>query len=540
MPNSENHEFLSFGDALFLYLEREEAPLNIASVGVFEGTIELEDLICFVESKLPQIPRYMQRVAIPPLNVGSPSWEFDPFFKIENHVRQLNVKRGTEAELKEVAGNILSTTLDRRRPLWDLTLVGGLKGRKTGLISRVHHCMADGLSGVSLLNALMDASPVVPRLRRKRKTAEVPPPRDPVTLFADGLLQSYFSMVQRTLMAYSDMLKMAQRAIDTVEAPGTAGPSQPPAGVMNGGLDSLSRLIPELIQPIERLPFNVLCRGPQKFRWERIPLPAIKAIKSACDTTVNDVVLTMLAAAFREYVKLHGTNVAGRSLRIVVPVSVRDSGSGDMGNHITFVPVSAPLDVEDPRKLLAAVHERMEMLKTTGAPELAVFSGILLGMIPSPVQAVVAPILSRLPISLCNVICTNVPGPKEPLYLIGHKMLSCYPYVPIGGEMGINCAVLTYDNNAYFGFTGDANAAPDLARLEAFLVQGFKELQAASVHLRRSGRAKPKRKRARKASARRSSSPVKRERVPEQKLSENAPDERTAVENEAELEAAIA
>jgi WS/DGAT/MGAT family acyltransferase len=482
MPN-ENHEFLSFGDALFLYLEREGTPLNIASVGVFDGVIELEDFYGYIESKLPGIPRYLQRVVIPPMNIGAPSWEFDPFFDIHNHVRELALKRGTEEELKELAGRVLSTTMDRSRPLWDLTLVKGLRGKKTGLIARAHHCLADGLSGVGLLNALMDTTPEVPKIRRKPLNVNVPPPRDPFTLFADALIGSCSAMVQRTLMAYADILRMAQRLVQNAEKQLDPTQAQQPgeANEASAGLDSFAKMIPEMAQPIERLPFNKLCTGPQKFRWAKIPLPAIKAIKNAQGTTVNDVILTLVTAAFREYVALHGTNVEGRNLRIIVPVSVRDTEKATtMGNEITFVPVAAPLYLREPAELLSALHERMEALKTTRIPELAVFSGTLLGLIPSPLQAVFAPILSRLPISICNVICTNVPGPKDALYLLGHEMLSAYPYVPIGSEMGINCAVLTYNDTAFFGFTGDAYAAPDVERLEDFLLQSFAELQAVT------------------------------------------------------------
>jgi hypothetical protein len=121
----------------------------------------------------------------------------------------------------------------------------------------------------------------------------------------------------------------------------------------------------------------------------------------------------------------------------------------------------------------------MAFLKTTHVAELVGMAGTMLGTIPTAAQVVVGPIVSQLPLGLCNVICTNVPGPAFPLYLIGHKMLRCYPYVPIGGDIGINCAVLTYDGTAYFGFTGDAHAAPDLHRLEKFLTTSFADLRRA-------------------------------------------------------------
>jgi diacylglycerol O-acyltransferase / wax synthase len=151
-----------------------------------------------------------------------------------------------------------------------------------------------------------------------------------------------------------------------------------------------------------------------------------------------------------------------------------------LGNRISLVPVSVPLDVRNPRKLLAAVHRRTELLKRARTAEVVSLAGGLIGMFPTSAQAVAGHILSRLPFTPFNMVCTNVPGPQQPLYLLGHKMLQCYPYVPIGGEMPLNCAILTYNGTAYFGFSGCVHAAPDLRRLEELLQLSFTELKEAA------------------------------------------------------------
>lgn len=481
MHSPSEPEFLSFGDALFLYLERKGTPLNIASVTIFDGTITSDELTRFVESKLPLIPRYLQKVVMPPFNVGLPSWEFDPSFDIKNHIHEVTLKRGTDSELKSLAGKILSTTLDRQHPLWEFNLIHGLKGKRTGLLVRVHHSLADGLSGIGLLNILMDTTPSVPRIV-KRKKIRVPaaPRRAPESLFLEPALQSWFSTVQRVLTAGNQLLLMAQRltgaASDkTIES---AGQSATGANGSMPSMDDLVRLLPELTGLPDRLPFNVLCQGPQNFEWTEIPFAELKAIKDKCGTTINDVVLTLLTSAFRRYSESCGVNVRGRSLRIVVPVSTRQETAGnDLGNHITFAPVSTPLGIHNPRKLLSAVHERMQFVKAVRVAEFVGFAGNLLGTIPSPLQPVLASALSELPLSVCNTICTNVPGPKVPLYLLGRKMTCAYPYVPIGGEMGINCAALTYNGTAFFGFTGDAHAAPRLKLMPKFVEAGMEEFR---------------------------------------------------------------
>ena len=456
---------LSWGDTVFLHLEREDMPFNVACVCVFEGKIPFQACVQFVESKLPLIPRYLKRVVAPPLNIGLPSWEYDPNFDIGRHVHEAALKHGSDAELKTLAGKILSTVMDRQHPLWDLTLVHGLKGERSGLVFRLHHCLADGIAGVGIMNVLMDPSPVAPRLPRRKLRLRVPPPRDVLTSFTNGCVDSYSDFAKRILDALADVSSMAERL------------------AANGGnlaTDEFARLLPELGAATERLRFNVFCRGPQKFAWAEIPLAEVKAIKSACGTSVNDVILALVTATIRRYLELHGDRVKGRLFRIMVPVNLRGSDSpGELGNRISLVPVTIPLDIHNPRKLLAAVHKRTEFLKRAHAAELVSLAGGLLGMFPTSAQALGGHILSRLPFTPFNLVCTNVPGPQYPLYLLGHKMLHCYPYVPVGGEMALNCAILTYNGTAYFGFSGDVHAAPDLRRLETLLQLSFKELREA-------------------------------------------------------------
>jgi len=462
MSREHENDSLSWGDALFLYLERSGMPLNIASVAVLDGAISLADCTEFVHSKLPLIPRYFQRVVIPPLNIGLPTWEYDPEFDIQNHIREVRLQRGNDAELKTAAAKILSVNMDRGHPLWDITLMQGLEGDRTALVVRVHHCLADGIAGVGLMNVLMDPErnahlpeKKAPRFRRPSRHAETSP--------VDGLINSY---LKRVMTMQSEVVEMLKRALAGAEQEGSAPEAK--------------RLLPELPTPAQRLPFNVVCRGPQKIAWGEIPMAQIKGVKEVAGTTVNDVMITVLTAALRRYAELLGAKLKGRELRIAAPVNTRGSGNpGDLGNRISFVSVSVPLGVRNPRKLLAAVHDKMQALKHGHAAELVGLAGGLVGLIPPPLQAIAGPVVSQLPISLCNTICTNVPGPQTPLYFLGRQMLRSYPYVPIGGEMGLNCAMLSYNGTAYFGFTGDAQAAPRLHRLEKFLQLSFAELQRA-------------------------------------------------------------
>jgi hypothetical protein len=431
-------------------------------------------------------------------NIDLPAWEFDPEFDLRNHIREVTLEQGTEAEFKAVAGRALSTTLDRQRPLWDLTLVHGLPGgKRTGAVLRMHHCMADGIAGVEVLGRLLDFTPNPPP-QPKQEPSPVPPPRTPAEgSLLNGLISSYMSGIKRILAAETEVLTVAGQVMaaankstepaQTDAAPASQQtPNRRPAGAMPAAkgeaislMNELQRLLPELATP-DRLPFNVVCHGPQKFNYAEVPFAEIKAVKDACEATVNDVVLTVVASSIRRYAELHGVALNGRSLRIVVPVNVRPQAeAGDFGNRITFLPVDIPLDVADPRQLLEAVQAAVTRARSARLAELVGLVGTLLGAIPTAFQALIGPLFSQLPLSICNLICTNVPGPKDPLYLAGHQLLACYPYVPIGGEMGMNCAILTYNGTAYFGFTGDAQAVPDLYRLDELLKTSFAELKKA-------------------------------------------------------------
>jgi len=208
----------------------------------------------------------------------------------------------------------------------------------------------------------------------------------------------------------------------------------------------------------------------------------IDAVRHACGVKVNDVGLLILGGAMRRYAKLHHQPVEGRLLRLMVPVNLR---SGDpkqgLGNKISLIPVNVPLDIADPIELLRQIHKRTEAVKSAHAADLTVLAGTLLASLPVPVQATLVGMLSNsIPVLPFDMVCTNVPGPPQPLYLLGRKMLTYYPYVPIGDFMGVCCAMVSYNGTFYFSLTGDSKSAPDLDRLLDFLNEAFAELREAT------------------------------------------------------------
>jgi WS/DGAT/MGAT family acyltransferase len=329
------------------------------------------------------------------------------------------------------------------------------------------------------MGAILDANPTEPAPASRRPRFRVPASRNPQESLLEGWMNSYTSLVEQYRIAREDATRIAEGIVVGLQAPPT---------------DKLMRLLPELASPTQPLHFNVPCRGPQKIAWVEVPLVDMKAIKEVCGCSINDVALALLTSAIREYALLHGDRIKARLLRIMVPVSLRSNGNCDgLGNRVSMIPVSVPLDIHEPRKLLAAVHERTEFLKNAHVAEMVDLAGGLFATLPTPLQALAGPLSNRMPVAPFNMVCTNVPGPNFPLYLMSHKMLTWHPYVPVSGEMAVNCAIVSYNGVVYFGFTGDVHAAVDLLRLEKFMKSAVQELKkAAGIRAPRKQSVRPK------------------------------------------------
>ncbi len=484
---------LSGLDSAFLYLERQEIPLSVAAVLVFESALPFEEFVAHIDSRLHLLPRYRQVVAEPPLNIGYPSWEWAPHFDIREHIFRTRLKRpGGEKELEALAGRILSGRLDRRKPLWDMHVVEGLKDGRGALIIRVHHSVADGMSGMAILNIILDPA------REGSGPVPKPPPRPARKPRAQPLAES---IVNGIVSSLGHLIGVEETLIGFAE--GLL------SGRMSEGLRNSAALLPELACAVERLPFNKPCSGDRKFCWTEIPFAETKAISLAGPATVNDVILTLVTQAIARYVQLHGETVHNRLIRIVCPVNLRRDNGESMGNRISFMPVVLPLGIREPLRLLRAVAYRTDAMKRVGAADMIALIGSAFGVAPPPVQAMLWRGISDviLPLPLFNMICTNIPGSRVPLYALGRKLVAAYPQVPTGYELGINCAVTSYDGKLFFGLIADAHVAPDVTRFRDYINSAFAELcRAARVRVAPQ-KARPAQRKAPKPAARKPRQP---------------------------------
>jgi diacylglycerol O-acyltransferase / wax synthase len=454
-------------DNSFLVYDTETTPMNIGAVSVLEGDIAFDRFVENIESKIHLIPRYQQLVVPSPFGVGRPTWEFDPSFDVRWHVRELVLEPpGTLDQLFAAAAHIHETRLDRERPLWEIHLVRGMEGGNTGMISKVHHCMVDGVGGISLLMIILDPSPDAQPSGTAPKEYAPPPVPGAFARFNDA----FFDGLSEGLDTVTNIEK---RLLDV--ATGAGGDWLRMMGA------SLRTALPYFLFPARKTPFNRPFSGGREITGLAAPLEEVNRIRAVTGGTINDVALTVLGGAVARYLEGHGEDVSGRIIRIFTPVNARHANEmGTLGNKVSMLLVEVPAGEKDPLARLRSIEQRTAQLKKDHVSDgVGNLSNAVFAM-PAPLSKALVD-LGALPLDkMGNMVCTNVPGPRFPLYSIGHQMLSMYPIVPIAWEMGIGCAIASYNGTLYLGLTSDLGAAPDAHLLSDYLVDSYVELRDAA------------------------------------------------------------
>ncbi|MEK7247092.1 MAG: wax ester/triacylglycerol synthase family O-acyltransferase [Chloroflexota bacterium] len=454
---------LSAQDASFLYFEKKESPLHIGSIAVFEGRLDYERFVDNIAAKINLIPRYQQIVMPAPFNIGHPTWEWDPNFYIRRHISTVRLEApGAEEQLFEVGAKLFSTMLGRDKPLWEMVLIEGLEGGRSALLTKVHHCLVDGVSGIELLMLVMDisATPIPP--------AQVP---DPEKDKAPPVLERFLDAILDNASTSIDSWASRQKRM--VEDIGGAGHTR-------NQLHALETSLPYLQAPVVRAPFNKPLSVGRKVAFSEYSFQEIRQIRQAAGGTVNDVVLTVLGGGMAKYVEMHGQTTQNRTIRVLTPVNVRkDDERGALGNRISMLLIEVPVGIPDPLERLEAIRKRTEALKRRQVADGIESMGAGIDTTPPALQALLGS-LPAPPNTFANMVCTNVPGPMIPLYTLGHRLQAHYPMIPLGWEMGISLGVTSYDQRLFFGFMGDAQAGSDVGRLKEFSDQAYVELRSAA------------------------------------------------------------
>ncbi len=462
-------------DASFLGLEDESVHMHVGAVLLFEagplrtpeGGIDAERLRSYVASRLHLVPRYRQRLAYTPIE-QHPVWVDDQSFNLFYHIRHTSLpKPGDERQLKRLSGRIFSQKLDHTKPLWELWIVEGLASGRFALISKMHHCMVDGLAGVDLLTVSLSPTP--------SNEIEPAPPWEPRPAPSD------------LEMLAGEALRRTKVSLSVVRSGATA--LARPLGSLRAVVERASGLVEAVgtgLAPASPTPLNPKHIGPhRRFDWLRMELAEVKAVRAALGGTVNDVVLATATGALRRFLQRRGVPTAGLDFRALVPVNVRPRGArGELGNRIAELIARLPIDEADPRERLARVIDVTTKLKASHQVQAAEVIKELSDWTLGSVLTALLQIATRQ--RSYNVIITNVPGPEIPLFLLGAPLCDAYPMVPLFQTQALGIALFSYAGALHWGLCADWDRVPDLHELVHEIRDSFAELrdEARPIELR--------------------------------------------------------
>ena len=464
-----HYERLTQLDHSFLIYEGPNSPMHVGATQIFEaaplrrptGGLDLERIEEYVLSRMHRLPRYRQRLAATPLE-KHPIWIDDPRFNLRYHLRHTRLPRpGDERLLKRTVGRIVSQHLDRGKPLWEMWLIEGVEGDRVAVVSKIHHCMVDGISGVDLLSVLLTPEP----------TEKVDPPHPWLPRPAPGAAQLARDEVERALRlplsAASALLRLARDDDHARERL-----AERLGALRRQGASSLGGATPTpLNQPV----------GPyRRVDWLAMDLGRLRRLAKKLGGTVNDVVLAVAAGGVRRFLRRsRQEDVDGIDFRVMAPVSTRDAAErGKLGNRVSAWIVQLPVGERDPLRRFERVREATRELKESKAAlaadtlsQVTEWTGSTLLSLGTRLVNVSVPF---------NMVVTNVPGPRHALHLLGSRMLEVHPIVPLMGNLASGIALMSYRDTLSWGFTADWDLVPDLHELVLAVEHAFGRLCEAA------------------------------------------------------------
>lgn len=466
-----HYEPLSYLDASFLALETKDSHMHVSAVAVFDATplrgpqggIDIARIRAHVRSKLQYIPRYRQRLDWVPYD-RRPVWVDDDHFDFDYHVRHTSLPRpGSDAQLKNLAGRIVSGKLDRAKPLWELWVVEGLADDRWAIIAKIHHCMIDGLSGVDLTTILLN---VVPDPTIEESPEWTPRPAPTPTQLAVAEAARFTRRMIDGLTNVGEMVRDGKVVTDRA---------------MDKSAAALSSLRSGWLTPSTRTPLNPHLGPGRRFNWTEMDLAEVKKVKDALGGSVNDVVLAITAGAVRRFLIEHrGYDPTDVGFRAMNPVSTRSpSTQGQMGNQVAMWLVDMPIGEEGPRERYDAIKASTANLKKTNQ---ALGAATLVDL-SSGTPVTLLSLASRFAgprIRPFNMTVTNIPGPQFPMYLLESPMIANYPMVPLWAQHGIGVALFSYNGRLLWGVQADYDTLPDSDEFVACLQTSFDELLSLS------------------------------------------------------------
>lgn len=459
-------ERLSALDSQFLHLETTANHMHVAGLIILDpstrpdGTLTIDALKDLIRQRIHLVPRFRQKIVPVPFNIARPVWVDDTNFDISFHLRRAALPEpGGRRELIDQVQRVHSRPLDRSKSLWEMYLIEGLEDGHVAIMSKVHHAMIDGMSGIDIATVLLDLEP---EPRRVEAVAWHPKPEPSA---ADLLRDA----IRETI---TDPIRTGMETIERAVRTPSLALSQ---------LQSLAGGVAQVLQAGQApdSPFNQRVGPNRRFAMAEAPVEDFKLVKNALGGTVNDVVLACVAASLHGFLTARGLPTEGKTLRAMVPVSTRDeSGVSALGNQITNIFADLPVGAMDPVSRLHAVSEITKDLKSSHQ---ALGASAIMGLgtwAPPTLHALGARLMSRG--RFINLVVSNVPGPQIPLYLAGAKMIATYPMMPLAEACALSIAVTSLSGTMGFGLTSDWDTLPDIDVLAKGLLAGLDELKKAA------------------------------------------------------------
>ena len=441
-------DFMSPTDASFLHIEGPNNPMHIGGISIFEGPAPpFERLAEMVAGKLDSVPRYRQKVRFVPFGLGRPVWVEDPYFNLAYHVRHTALPApGGDDVLRRTAARIFAQQLDRHKPLWEIWMIEKLSENRWVLLSKVHHCMVDGVSATDLMTVMFDDSPHDPP---ERAWQPIPEPTG-----AELVLRT----LTRQALDPSEQLRIVRAAVRAPRV--TLGRARDLVRGMTSGLG--------LLRPLGRSSLTGPVGPHRTWSSAYVALSDVKSVRASLGGTVNDIVLTLASGGLRDLLQARGEDVEGRTIRALVPVSVRRPGEkGVYNNQVSAMFAELPVGIAEPASRLQAVRVQMDGLKQSKQAVAGEVLTSLSGFAPPMLLALAGRLAARSPTLGVQTGVTNVPGPQHPLQTLGRRLLESFPFVPLIGQVRISIAIFSYDGGLYFGVTGDYESSSDIDILTA-------------------------------------------------------------------------
>jgi WS/DGAT/MGAT family acyltransferase len=444
-----HYDRLSAQDNSFLLLEQGNVRMHVASTNIFDvgplqtegGGIDIDLVKRATESYLHLVPRYRQRLHEIPL-FNHAVWVDDPHFDLNYHVRHTALpKPGSLSQLKNLVARVMAQPLDRKRPLWETWIVEGLEGgEQFAMITKIHHCMIDGASGVDLANIQFSTSPEATPLAAPEPYRPRPAPRR---------LELFLNETRRQAGVPFEIGRNFRRfATETEDL----------RDDLNMRVNALTKLFGMGLRADET-PLNGRVGPHRRFEWLSCRLDDLRSIRKGLGCSINDIVLTIVTGAVREYLLAKGIDVDAIDFKVSTPVSVRkEKAHGELGNDVSSWIIALPISLSDPKDQLDAIHEITEDLKATNQAIGVQMITQIQEWTPSTLLSLGAQAMSG-PI---NMIVTNVPGPQFPLYFHGARLRAIYPAVPLMEGMGLGIALTSYAGTMGIGFNADPDIISDL------------------------------------------------------------------------------